>query len=259
MNYQKKFIIIVIAICLCTLGSALHQKLIATDNQKENTQPELKQAVYPIAPHYRPQAFNFDSEEVTFSKSQLDQHKKLYEGYVNKRNEIAKDLATVDRSNAAGITYSAFRSLKIAETFARNGSLLHELYFENLGMGTQIGTHTKNLLLQYFESVEKFKEDLMACASCSRGWVLTCYCLDEDRSHNFVLDAHNETVPALAIPILAVDIYEHAYMIDYGINRAQYLKDMWENINWDVVEKRVIKWLHKLQDKDDKLESSATL
>jgi len=186
----------------------------------------------------------FDLKDVAgLSMPQLDQHQKLYAGYVNKRNQIDEKLKFVDRGNTANITYSPFRSLKISQTFARNGALLHELYFENLSAGKKIQPNTEKILIKNFGSIAAFKKDLMDCAGCSRGWVVTSFCIDSGSVKNFVLDAHNETVPMLTVPILVVDVYEHAYMIDFGINRAAYLKTMWDNIDWDVIEKRVNKWI----------------
>jgi Fe-Mn family superoxide dismutase len=205
---------------------------------------DLPQATFPVPATF--QAKRFDFSEVTgLSNSQLSQHVTLYQGYVKKRNEIAASLRTVDRTNVAGITYSPYRGLKVAETFAFNGTILHELYFQNLGTGTQMGPETKQLLIKNFGSIANFKKDVIDAASCARGWVLTCYSIDDGKLYNFLLDAHNETVPVLVLPILVIDTYEHAYMIDFGIDRAQYLKTIWENINWDVVEMRIKKWVNK--------------
>jgi len=225
------------------LSACLINSPVSAKNKKEKNSTSQDQTQELFKAH----TFEFEKKGVTFSQSQLDQHVKLYNGYVKKRNEITQNLETVDRSDVANITYSPFRSLKIAQTFAHNGSLLHELYFENLGQGTEIGKQTAKLLVKNFGSIENFKKDFMDSASCGRGWVLTAYCLDDKTIKNFVLDAHNENVPVLVIPVLAIDIYEHAYMIDYGINRADYLKDIWANIDWDVVEKRVTYWLNKLK------------
>jgi len=192
---------------------------------------------------YRAKPFDFSKEQTSLTQSQLNQHKKLYEGYVNKRNEIEKKLASADFAEANNITYSQFRALKLAETFARNGALLHELYFENLRQSTTMGPQTKALLTRDFGSVDSFKKDLMACAACSRGWAITFYETDTQRLHNYVLEAHNETVPVFTIPIIVIDIYEHAYMIDYGVDRATYLKELWESIDWNVIEKRIIEWV----------------
>ena len=174
----------------------------------------------------------------------MEQHEKLYQGYVNKRNEIEKALQTVNKDEVAA-SYAPLRSLKVAETFSLNGALLHELYFDNLG-GTNkdMGPQTKALINKNFGSLEAFKKDLLATAGCARGWVMTGFCLADKSIHNFLLDAHNETVPVLTLPILMVDTYEHAYMIDFGINRAEYLKVLWDNINWAVVEERIEKWVN---------------
>ena len=83
----------------------------------------------------------------------------------------------------------------------------------------------------------------MATAISARGWVLTCYNLDDHRIQNYLLDAHNEMVPVLTIPLLAVDTYEHAYMIDFGINRKEYLILLWDNINWNIVESRIKRYI----------------
>ncbi len=188
-------------------------------------------------------AKSFNLKDIGLSTSQLNQHQKLYAGYVEKRNQIDEKLKFVDRNNAANNTYSPFRSLKISQTFARNGTLLHELYFENLHAGKKIQSETEQLLIKNFGSIAAFKKDLIECASCSRGWVITSYCIDDGSVKNFVLDANNKNVPMLTIPILVIDVYEHAYMIDFGINRQAYLKTMWDNIDWDVVNKRVTKWV----------------
>jgi superoxide dismutase, Fe-Mn family len=191
---------------------------------------------------YQPKEFIITMGPKKLSAKQISDHKELYVGYVNKRNEIDEGLQTVDKAKA-NQSYSALRGLKVAETFARNGALLHELYFENIGTGTEMGQKTQELLIKNFGSVATFKEDLMATAISARGWVLTCYNLDDHRVHNYLLDAHNELVPVLTIPLLAVDTYEHAYMIDFGINRKEYLILLWDNINWNVVEERIKQWI----------------
>lgn len=181
-------------------------------------------------------------EDQHFSEKQLTDHFKLYQGYINKRNEIATNLLTAPRTNQ-NITFSPFRGLKTSETFARNAALLHELYFENIQANTSMGERTREALLDNFNSIEEFKEDLLACAKCARGWAITCYNLDDGRIQNYLLDSHNDKVPILVIPLLVLDAYEHAYMIDFGIDRAKYLDILWNNINWDIVEERIISWL----------------
>jgi len=194
---------------------------------------------------YQVKEFSIIMGAKKFSNKQIGDHKQLYAGYVNKRNEIDTALQTADRTTGNNISYSQFRGLKLAETFTRNAAILHELYFENIGMGTTMGKATEEIIIKHFGSVAAFKEDLMATALSARGWVLTSYNLDDKRVQNYLLDAHNEKVPVLTIPLLVVDTYEHAYMIDFGINRKEYLAVLWDNINWDVVEKRVKEWIYR--------------
>jgi Fe-Mn family superoxide dismutase len=178
------------------------------------------------------------------SENQLMQHYDLYAGYVKKRNQIEQELQQVDRTDSAGVTYSPFRALKMAETFAVNGSLLHELYFENMSsVQTQPGPETIKLIEADFGSLENFKKDLLDSAAVARGWAMMTYGMDDGHLHNYVLDSHNQNVPVLSIPLLVLDVYEHAYMIDFGIKRAAYLDVFWDNIDWNVVEQRINKWV----------------
>ena len=206
----------------------------------------IKKESYPLPTQgtYTPQEFNLQKKLTWLSNNQIEQHKTLYKGYVSKRNEITEKLQAIDRTEKGSRTYSPFRALKIAETYAMNGSILHELYFENLGGTSQdIGSEMKKLIIDNFGSVESFKQDFLLCGSCARGWVITSFSLEDKRLHNFVLEEHNQNVPVLIIPLLVLDVYEHAYMIDFGIHRNPYLENFWHTIDWNIVEKRIQKWL----------------
>ncbi|MGC2310447.1 MAG: Fe-Mn family superoxide dismutase [Candidatus Babeliaceae bacterium] len=212
--------------------------IVSVHNKETNkTEQDKKSAVIPASFIYK--AKIFDLEGIPFlSKDQRDQHYTLYKGYVAKLNEIRQKTAMAQRS--PGITYSEYRGLKIAETFALNGVILHELYFENCidGKDTEPAEELIQKVIESFGDWDAALKDLRDCAACARGWALMCYSLTDDKIYNFVLDAHNETVPVMAIPLLVLDVYEHAYMIDFGIDRAHYLDELFKAINWDVVEKR---------------------
>lgn len=195
------------------------------------------------SPTYTAKKFNLAGKLQGLSKEQITQHQTLYEGYVKRRNEIANSLQHTDRSGQ-NRTYSVFRELKIEESYAVNGSILHELYFENLGIEkTTPGNEMLKLIEKSFGSLENFKSDLMDCALCSRGWVITAYSIDDKRIHNFVCDQHNQNVPILIMPLIVLDMYEHAYMIDFGIKQNPYLEVFWNHIQWNVIEDRVNKWV----------------
>lgn len=163
-------------------------------------------------------------------------HGKLYTGYVNKRNEIEEKLKNVDLSTA-NPTYSDLRELKIEETFAGNGVVLHEAYFD--GMGGAGGAPTGALLAAIeaeWGSYEKWEAEFKACGMAVRGWVVLALDTNDGRLHNYVSDAHNQGGMWGAIPILVHDVYEHAYFIDYGSDRKKYIDDFMANLNWATAE-----------------------
>ncbi|MBI5682152.1 MAG: superoxide dismutase [Deltaproteobacteria bacterium] len=188
---------------------------------------------------HQPKKFDLKNLD-SISDNQISQHRDiLYVGYVNKLNEIEQRLKTVDKSKANQI-FSDFRALKADESFALNGVVLHELYFENLGgKGTKPTGELSDLISQEFGLFEKWQEDFKACGMAARGWVLLGYCEYDGKIHNYCLDAHNGLVPCCVKPILVMDVYEHAYVIDYGVKRPLYIEAFMKNIDWNVCEKRL--------------------
>ena len=179
------------------------------------------------------------------SDKQIDFHFDThYKGYVNKLNEVLEKLETADRSKA-NQNYSEYRALKVDETFNHMGVVLHELYFENLkdGKGTKPGERLTELINKNFGSMEKWKEDFKACGIALRGWAVLVLDLSTGRLINNGLDAHNVYTLTNAIPLLVLDVYEHAYYVDYGPKRAPYIDAFLENANWNVANKRLEKGL----------------
>ena len=176
------------------------------------------------------------------SDNQISQHKDiLYVGYVNKLGEIEDKLKTADRSKANQI-YSEYRGLKADETFALNGVVLHELYFENLGgRGGNPSGKIADFIKRDFASTEKWIEDFKACGIAVRGWVVLAYSFYDGMLHNYGADAHHFNFPAMAWPLLVMDVYEHAYTIDYGVKRPPYIEAFMKNVNWDAVNGRLEK------------------
>lgn len=182
---------------------------------------------------------------VGISDKQIDFHFDThYKGYVNKLNEVLEKLETADRSKA-NQNYSEYRALKVDETFNRMGVVLHELYFENLkdGKGTKPGAKLAEQIAKSFGSMEKWKEDFKACGTALRGWALLVLDLSTERLINNGLDAHNVYAMTNTVPLLVLDVYEHAYYADYGPKRAPYMDAFLENVNWDAVNKRLEKAL----------------
>lgn len=173
------------------------------------------------------------------SDRQIQEHRDvLYAGYVNKLNEIeTKQKAVAKTGN--GI-HSDFRELKLEEAFAVNGVFLHEAYFENLdGKGSKCSGAILKLIERDFGSYDTWKEDFGAAATSARGWVVLSLNLLDGRLHNYLCDRHDLGGIWWCLPLLVLDVYEHAYMIDYGVKRADYIKAFFENISWTAVNKRI--------------------
>ena len=185
--------------------------------------------------------FKYNAGITALSEKQFNAHMELYKGYITKVNEITDKLNSADRGRKdANAVYSLYRGLKESESFAIDGCILHELYFENIGAGkSSPGIKTQDIINMNFGSFDNFLEDLKACCKAARGW---CVFLYEPRTasfRNIMLDAHNVGNTALGQPLLVVDMYEHAYFYDYLTDRGKYIDNLIANINWEAVENRV--------------------
>jgi superoxide dismutase, Fe-Mn family len=177
------------------------------------------------------------------SRASVEAHYKLYQGYVAKRNEILAKLAEVDLSTANQV-YSDVRALKIDLTFAIGGVKNHEIYFEHLGGGGGDPTGPiASLIERDFGSVEAWRTDLKATGMGGRGWAWTAYDWDEQRLFNHIGDAQNTFPVWNATPLVALDVYEHAYFLDYQTDRASYIDAFFANLDWDVI----ASWVSKYQ------------
>ena len=169
------------------------------------------------------------------SRDTVEAHYKLYQGYVAKRNEILGKLAEVDAS-AANQVYSEIRGLKVELSFAIGGVKNHEIYFEHLGgQGGDPTGLVGDLIKRDFGGVEGWRADLKATGMCGRGWAWTAYDWDEGRLFNYVGDAQNTFPVWNATPLVALDVYEHAYFLDYQTDRAAYIEAFFNNLDWDTI------------------------
>jgi Fe-Mn family superoxide dismutase len=179
----------------------------------------------------KPALFELDG----ISRESVEAHYKLYEGYVNKRNEILAKLADVDLGGANQV-YSEIRALKVDLTFAVGGVKNHEIYFEHLGgEGGDPDGVIGQLIERDFDSAGAWRADLKASGMAGRGWAWTAYDWDEGRLFNYVGDAQNTYPIWNATPLVALDVYEHAYFLDYQTDRASYIDAFFDNLDWDTV------------------------
>ncbi|MBI4214893.1 superoxide dismutase [archaeon] len=161
-----------------------------------------------------------------------EHHDVLYAGYVKKLNEIEAKLEATETSDA-NATYSGIRELKVEETFAKNAMRLHEGYFDNMGGTTPgAGTAISKLIERDFGSFAKWEKEFRALGVASRGWVVLAYDWDDNRLFNYLCDVHNQGGVWNCTPLLILDVYEHAYFIDYGTKRKDYIEAFMKTIDW---------------------------
>jgi superoxide dismutase, Fe-Mn family len=169
------------------------------------------------------------------SRTTVEAHYRLYQGYVNKRNEILGKLGSVDLAGANQV-YSDLRALKVDLTFAIGGIKNHELYFEHLGgPGGDPDGAAGQLIERDFGSADAWRADLKATGIAGRGWAWSAYDWDERRLFNYIGDAQNTFPVWNATPLVALDVYEHAYFIDYQTDRGAYIDAFFANLDWSVV------------------------
>ena len=172
------------------------------------------------------------------SEKQLKEHHDvLYAGYVKKIDEIEEKLKKIDLASA-GAVYSDLRELKLEETFALNGAKLHEGYFDNMIKG---GNEPAGKILEMIErdfgSYENWEKEFKALGLAASGWVVLGYDLDEKKLKNILCDSHNQGGVWNMISLFIMDVYEHAYFIDYAAGRKAYIEAFFKNIDWRSIDK----------------------
>jgi len=164
------------------------------------------------------------------SEQQLKYHHGThYTAYVNNRNKIEEQL---DEMRKKG-DFPNIRGLKQNESHNASGMILHEVYWNTLGgKGEAPKGKLAEKMKQDFGSVENWKKEFTAIANTARGWGLLCFDLSDNRLHNYSVDFHDQGAVWGAIPIMALDLWEHAHYTDYGPNKAKYFEAFFKNINW---------------------------
>ncbi len=190
---------------------------------------------------YTAKDFSFLLGMKGFSDTLLKNHFTLYQGYVTNTNKVLDLLAALLKDGKQGTP--EFAELKRRLGWEFNGMRLHELYFSNLGGDGDWGKSpelTKRVVAQ-FGSVEACANDFMAVAAMRGiGWAV-CY---EDPETGLIINQwineHDAGHPAGCNPLLILDVFEHAYMTDYGIKRADYLTAFFSNLKCEVLEQRLL-------------------
>jgi Fe-Mn family superoxide dismutase len=186
-----------------------------------------------------PQPLKYKSVPGLSERQLAEHHDVLYAGYVKKYNEIMEKLGAVDLSTANG-TYSELRELMVEKSFALNGLKLHELYFANLtDKPAPVEGKIKDILAKQWGSFEAWQDQFAALGLASRGWVVLAYDYALGRFDNYIFDVHNQGSIVDTEIALVMDVYEHAYFLDYATARKKYIDQFLAAIDWEEINKRV--------------------
>lgn len=168
-----------------------------------------------------------------FSEALLKNHFTLYQGYVTNTNKVVETLDQMLRDGKTGIP--EYAELKRRFGWEFNGMRLHEYYFENLGgkgpfdKGSALGKQMET----DFGSYENWEKDFRATGSMRGiGWAVLYQDYTSGRLFNCWINEHDVAHPAGCIPVLIMDVFEHAFMLDYGLKRADYIEAFFKNIDW---------------------------
>ena len=175
-----------------------------------------------------------------FSEALLKNHFTLYQGYVTNTNKLLETLSQMLKEGK--VSTPEFAELKRRFGWEFNGMKLHEYYFENLGGkgGLEKTGKLFKKISEEFGSYEAWEKEFRGVGAMRGiGWAI----LYEDpltgRLINFWINEHDVGHPAGCNPILILDVFEHAFMIDYGLKRADYIEAFFKNVNWKTTEGRL--------------------
>lgn len=183
----------------------------------------------------------YSTDKVGISKATHDAHLGLWKGYANKTNEIRKALAEMDVDPAkANQVYSEMRALKANYAFAYGGYINHSVYFHTLGgEGGEATGDIATLINESYGSFERWANDFKATGMAGRGWVFLAFDHEEERVHTYIGDAQDTFPTWNNTLLLAMDVYEHAYYLDFQTARMKYIEAYMQCIDWESVNARI--------------------
>ena len=190
---------------------------------------------------YVPRSFDRLLGMEGFSAGMLKDHLTLYAGYVANANKLAAALAAFAEKGATESPESAELTRRFAWEF--NGMRLHELYFENLTKTPKPPDRSARLrrkITADFGSFARWAADFRAKGLMRGiGWIILTHDPLGNRLHNAWINEHDEGHLAGGAPLLVMDVFEHAYMRDYGLKRNEYVDAFFRYIDWKVVAGRL--------------------
>jgi len=174
-----------------------------------------------------------------FSETLLKNHFTLYQGYVTNTNKLFDTLTQIAAD--AKTATPEYAELKRRMGWEFNGMRLHELYFDNLGgkLALEKGGKLSKAIETHFGTLDRWEADFKATGAMRGiGWTILYQDNVGGRLFNQWINEHDVGHPAGCVPLLILDVFEHAFMVDYGLKRADYIGAFFKNIDWKAVEGR---------------------
>lgn len=207
--------------------------------------PILSQATETLPPAFRgvhqPKPLPFDPAKLKgLSEKLIRSHwENNYGGAVKALNAVEQRLASMSQDKE--LPAYLYGDVKREELLRTGSVILHEKYFANLGGNGKADGKALDLIKQWFGSYEQWEAEFKRTANAlggGSGWAILSFNLHTGAAHNYWAWDHMHHAPA-ALPLLALDMYEHAYQMDYGAAAARYVEAFMQNVNWEEVNRRV--------------------
>jgi len=191
---------------------------------------------------YQPKNFDHLLGTQGFSDTLLKNHFTLYQGYVANTNKLCEELEALKAAGKIGTP--GWAELKRRAGWEFNGMRLHELYFGNMH-SSENSKNSKNSLdiaiEKEFGTKDAWTKDFMASSTMRGiGWTILYWDLETKRLFNVWVNEHDVGHFAGCTPLLVLDVFEHAYIGDYGLKRADYIEAFFNVIDWEVVKRRFV-------------------
>lgn len=190
------------------------------------------------------------------STKTVKDHLGLLDGYAKNREKLFKKIRRLKEEDA-NPNLSEFRSHIESCRHNYNADALHRLYFSTISSTpTRPSASFKSFVedtnkgAYNFRNYNEWKDDFLGVAKASRGWAILGYSVFEDILCNIAIDGHDHGMPPGFIPFLVLDVWEHAYIGDFGTNRGKYIQQWFKHINWDELDVTIARWLPVVRSED---------
>ncbi|MEQ1607009.1 MAG: Fe-Mn family superoxide dismutase [Pyrinomonadaceae bacterium] len=212
---------------------------ILTFNESGSAQQETPTLAF--SGKHQPKPLPFDPTKLTGISEKLirSHHENNYTGAVKALNVIEQRLVTLAKEK--DLPPYIYGDLKRQELIRTGSMILHEKYFANLGGNGKADGNAKKLIEQWFGSYEAWEAEFKRTGNAlsgGSGWTILAFNQHTKELHNYWSSDHTSNAP-FTVPLLVLDMYEHAYQMDYGAAAAKYVDAFMLNVNWDEVNRRV--------------------